>query len=77
MEQDDEANPIKEIFDEVFTLMEDLETRSVAALEYLREQAGATDEKLDPIPYPGGRGQRRTMARRSRARMEHLMAPSS
>src|SRR5580698_9589165 len=43
-----EANPIAEIFDEMFTLMQDLETRSVAVLEYLQEQGGVTDEKLAP-----------------------------
>ena len=34
MDQEKEANPIAEIFDEMFTLMEDLETRSAAVLVF-------------------------------------------
>src|ERR1700722_57564 len=74
MEQDKEPNPIAEIFEEMFTLMEDLETRSVAVLEYLKEQGGATDEKLAPYLDRAAAGSD-VRWRAARARMEHLLAP--
>src|SRR5579862_5072718 len=73
MEQEKEANPIAEIFDEVFTLMEDLETRSVAVLEYLKEQGGVTDEKLAPY-LDRAAAASDVRWRAARARMEHLGA---
>jgi hypothetical protein len=69
-----EANPIAEIFDEVFTLMQDLETRSVAVFEYMQEQGGATDEKLAPY-LDRAAGAADVRWRAARARMEHLLAP--
>lgn len=74
IDQDKEANPIAEIFDEVFTLMQDLETRSVAVYEYLQEQGGATDEKLAPY-LDRAAGAADVRWRAARARMEHLLAP--
>src|SRR5579862_2794918 len=74
MDQEKEANPIAEIFDEVFTLMEDLETRSVAVLEYLKEQGGGTDEKLAPY-LDRAAAASDVRWRAARARMEHLLAP--
>jgi hypothetical protein len=74
VDPDKEANPIAEIFDEVFTLMQDLETRSTAVFEYLQEQGGATDEKL--VPYlDRAAGAADVRWRAARARMEHLLAP--
>jgi hypothetical protein len=71
--QDKEANPIAEIFDEVFTLMQDLETRSVAVVEYLQGQGGATDEKLAPY-LDRAAAASDVRWRAARARMEHLLA---
>lgn len=69
-----EANPIAEIFEDVFTLMQDLETRSVAVFEYMQEQGGATDEKLAPY-LDRAAGAADVRWRAARARMEHLLAP--
>jgi hypothetical protein len=73
-DQDNEANPIAEIFDEMFTLLQDLETRSAAMLEYMKEQGGITDEKLAPyLDRAGAASDVRWRA--ARTRMEHLLAP--
>src|SRR5580704_15125705 len=74
MDQEKEANPIAEIFDEVFTLMEDLETRSVAVLEYMKEQGGVSDEKLAPY-LDRAAAASDVRWRAARARMEHVLAP--
>ena len=74
MDQEKEANPIAEIFDDVFTLMEDLETRSVAVLEYMKEQGGVSDEKLAPY-LDRSAAASDVRWRAARARMEHLLAP--
>jgi hypothetical protein len=74
MHQDNETNPIAEIFDEMFTLMEDLETRSVAVLEYLKEQGGVSEEKLAPYRDRAAASSD-VRWRAARARMEHLLAP--
>ncbi len=74
MDQEKEANPIEEIFDEVFTLLQDLETRSVAVLEYLQEQGGVTDEKLAPY-LDRAAAASDVRLRAARARMEYLLAP--
>ncbi len=74
MDQEKEANPIAEIFDEVFTLMEDLETRSGAILEYMKEQGGVSDEKLAPYVNRAAAASD-VRWRAARARMEHLLAP--
>lgn len=74
MEQGKETNPIAEIFDEMFTLLEDLETRSVAVLEYLKEQGGVSDEKLAPY-LDRAAAASDVRWRAARARMDHLLAP--
>src|ERR1700742_4850034 len=74
MDQEKDANLIAEIFDEMFTLMQDLETRSVAVLEYLQEQGGVTDEKLAPY-LDRAAAAADVRWRAARARMEHLLAP--
>jgi hypothetical protein len=74
MDQEKEKNPIAEIFDEVFTLMQDLETRNTALLNYMQEQGGVTDEKLAPyLDQAAAAADVRWRA--ARARMEHLLAP--
>jgi hypothetical protein len=75
IDQDKDANPIAEIFDEMFTLLQDLETRSVAVLEYIQEQGGATDEKLAPY-LDRAAAASDVRWRAARARMEHLLAPN-
>jgi hypothetical protein len=74
MDQEKEKNPIAEIFDEVFTLLQDLETRSTAMLDYLQERGGVTDEKLAPY-LDRAAGAADVRWRAARARMEHLLAP--
>jgi hypothetical protein len=73
MDQEKDTNSIAEIFDEMFTLLEDLERRSVAMLEYLKEQ-GANDEKLAPYLDQAAAASN-VRWRAARARMEHLLAP--
>jgi len=74
MDQEKDANPIAEIFDEMFTLLEDLETRNLAMLEYLKEQSGVSDEKLAPY-LDRAAAASDVRWRAARARMEHLLAP--
>jgi len=74
MEQEKEANPVAEIFDEMFTLLENLETRSVAVLEYLKEQGGVSDDKLTPY-LDRAAAASDVRWRAARARMDHLLAP--
>ena len=69
-----EANPMSEIFEEMFTLLQDLETRSVAVLEYLKEQGGVGDEKLAPY-LDRAAAASDVRWRAARARMDHLLAP--
>jgi hypothetical protein len=74
MDQDKEANAIAEIFDEMFTLLADIETRNAALFEYMKEQGGVTDEKLAPyLDRAAAASDVRWCA--ARARMEHLLAP--
>jgi hypothetical protein len=74
MDQDKEANPIAEIFDEMFTLLADIETRNAALFEYMKEQGGVTDEKLAPY-LDRAAAASDVRWRAARARMEHLLAP--
>jgi len=74
MDQDKEANPIAEIFDEMFTLLADIETRNAALFEYMKEQGGVTDEKLAPY-LERAAAATDVRWRAARARMEHLLAP--
>ena len=71
----DTSTALKEIFDEMFTLLEDLETRNVAILEYLGEQGGVTDEKLKPYLDRAGAASN-VKWRAARVRMEYLLAPA-
>src|SRR5580693_7068794 len=74
MDQDKEANPIEEIFDEMFTLLADIETPNAALFEYMKEQGGVTDEKLAPY-LDRAAAASDVRWRAARARMEHLLAP--
>lgn len=74
MDQENDKNPIAEIFDEMFTLLEAMETRSVAMLDYLQGQQGVTDENLAPYMDRAASASE-VRWRAARARMEHLLAP--
>jgi hypothetical protein len=67
-------DPVKEIFDELFSVLESLETQNVAILQFLKEQGMASDEKL--APYLDRAGNAASVKWRAhRARMEHLFSP--
>jgi hypothetical protein len=66
--------PIKEIFDELFSLLESLETQSLALTQFLKDQGIATDEKL--APYLDRTGNASSVKwRAARARMQYLLSP--
>ena len=54
--------PVKEIFDELFSLLETLETQNVAIVEFLKEEGIATDEKFAPGSDVDADGQRHPAA---------------
>jgi hypothetical protein len=67
------ASPEKEIFNELFSLLETLEIQNVAILQFLKEEGIATDEKL--APYIDRAGNAASVKWRAhRARMEHLFS---
>src|SRR5689334_9856930 len=67
-------SPEKEIFNELFGLLETLEIQNVAMLEFLKEEGIATDEKL--APYMDRAGNAASVKWRAhRARMAHLFSP--
>jgi hypothetical protein len=68
------ANPLKEILDELFTLLETLETHSAAVLQFLKDQGIATDEKLAPYLERAGNASN-VKWRAARLRMDHLLSP--
>jgi len=45
---DTNLNPIKEILGELFSLLESLETQSLAIMQFVRDKGIATDEALKP-----------------------------
>jgi hypothetical protein len=66
--------PIKEILDELFSLLESLETQSLALTQLLKDQGIATDEKL--APYLDRAGNASSVKwRAARARMQYLLSP--
>jgi hypothetical protein len=66
--------PIKEILDELFSLLESLETQSLALTQFLRDQGIATDEKLAPFLERAGNASS-VKWRAARARMQYLLSP--
>jgi len=66
--------PIKEILDELFSLLETLETQSLALTQFLRDQGIATDETLAPYLHRAGNASS-VKWRAARARMQYLLAP--
>jgi hypothetical protein len=66
--------PIKEILDELFSLLESLETQSLALSQFLKDQGIAADEKL--APYLDRAGNASSVKwRAARARMQYLLSP--
>jgi hypothetical protein len=66
--------PIKEILDELFSLLETLETQNLALAQFLKDQGIATDEKL--APYLDRAGNASSVKwRAARARMQYLLSP--
>jgi hypothetical protein len=68
------ANPLKEVLDELFTLLESLETHSEAVLQFLKDQGITTDEKLAPYLERSGNATS-VKWRAARVRMEYLLSP--
>jgi hypothetical protein len=67
--------PIKEILDELFSLLESMETQSLALTQFLKDQGIATDEKL--APYLDRAGNASSVKwRAARARMQYLLSPA-
>ena len=68
------VEPIKEILDELYSLLETLETQNLALLQFLKDQGMATEEKL--APYLDRAGNASSVKwRAARARMQYLLAP--
>jgi hypothetical protein len=66
--------PIKEILDELFSLLESFETQSLALTQFLKDEGIATDEKL--APYLDRAGNASSVKwRAARARMQYLLSP--
>jgi hypothetical protein len=66
--------PIKEILDELFSLLESLETQSLALTQFLKDKGIATDKKL--APYLNRAGNASSVRwRAARARMQYLLSP--
>jgi hypothetical protein len=66
--------PIKQILNELFSLLETLETQNGALLAYLKDRKLVNDKKLAPFLDQAGNAAS-VRWRAARARMEHLLAP--
>jgi hypothetical protein len=67
-------DPINEILGELFSLLETLETQSLALTQFLKDEGIATDEKL--APYLDRAGNASSVKwRAARARMHYLLSP--
>src|ERR1700688_1659563 len=69
-----QADPVKEVLGELFTLLEAQETQSAAILQFLKDQGIATEEKLAPYLEQAGNGSS-VKWRAARKRMEYLLTP--
>jgi hypothetical protein len=66
--------PIKEILEALFSLLEALETQSLALTQFLKDEGIASDEKL--APYLDRAGNASSVKwRAARARMQYLLSP--
>jgi len=68
------GNPLTEIFDELFGLLESLEAQSMAVTQFLKDQKIGNDKKLAPYLEQAGNASS-VKWRAARARMEYLLAP--
>jgi hypothetical protein len=71
---EEKPNPLKELFDELFTLLENLETQNLAVLQFLKDQKVGTDKKLGPYLERAGNASS-VKWRAARVRMEYLLSP--
>ena len=71
---EEKPNPLKELFDELFTLLENLETQNSAVLQFLKDQKVGTDKKLAPYLERAGNASS-VKWRAARVRMEYLLSP--
>jgi hypothetical protein len=65
--------PIKEVFNELFSHLERLETQSEAILQFLKEKKRVTDKQLAPYLEQAGNAAN-VRWRAARIRIEHLLA---
>src|SRR5262249_27856984 len=68
------SNPIKDIFDNLFNLLEALETQNLAVLQFLKDENIATEKKLAPYIERAEKASS-VKWRAARIRMEHLLSP--
>lgn len=71
----DSDAPVKEVLDDLYTLLESIETQNIAILQFLKDQKIAPDEKLRPYLEQAGNASS-VKWRAARARMNHLFAPA-
>jgi hypothetical protein len=69
------AEPMKEVLDDLFTLLETLETQNIAVLQFLKDQGMATEETFAPYLERAGAASS-VKWRAARARMTFLLAPA-
>ena len=71
---DTNVNPIKEILGELFSLLESMETQSLAIMQFLKDKGMATDDALKPYLEQAGNASS-VKWRAARVRMEYLLSP--
>ena len=71
---EEKPNPLKEVFDELFTLLENLEAQNLAVLQFLKDQKVGTEKKLAPYLERAGNASS-VKWRAARVRMEYLLSP--
>jgi len=70
-----DGNPIKEVLDDLFGLLESLETQNIAVLQFLKDQEIAPEDKLAPYLERASAASS-VKWRAARARMNYLLAPA-
>jgi outer membrane biosynthesis protein TonB len=74
MDREMDNAPVREVFEELFMLLEALESQNAAVLQLLKDEGTITDEKLAPYLEQAGRASD-VRWRAARARMEYLFNP--